>query len=474
MQRRVVRGGDDQPRRRLVGFEPKIPIRAVRALIVLGVAVVVYFLPIEGLDEAGKRMLAIFIIASGFWITEVVDPYATALLAVAMQIVLLGLPGGPLGFTGTEYTTFLAPIASPVIVLFFGGFVLALAASKYGLDKILAGIFLRPFARSVPLLLLGIAGVTAAFSMWMSNTATTAMMIAMVAPVAAGAPEGSRVRPALVLCVAFSANLGGMGTLIGTPPNAIAAMALSNAGMPVSFLNWMIVGLPIAFCCLLIMWLLLCVFVGKGAKLDGIDFTPPKRAWDWKLTVIVGTFCVTVAGWMTEALHGVPAAVVAMLPVLVFTFLPIIRRADLAQLDWTVLLLVAGGMSLGKGMELSGLSEYFVQAIPMEAMHPFVGVLVLGLAAALLSNFMSNSAAAALLVPLSMQLAPTLPLEAALAVAFCASTAMSLPVSTPPNAIAFSSGMISGNHLKLYGTLITLLSFGVIGATIAILTSVIH
>jgi len=470
MDRRAARAGDEQGPRKLLGFEPRLPAKAVRALVVVCLAIGAYFLPIEGLSEAGMRMLAIFVIAAGFWVTEVVDPYATAILAVALQVVLLGLPGGPLGFEGSEYTVFFKPIASPVIALFFGGFVLALAASKYGLDRILAGIFLKPFAKTLPMLLLGIIGVTALFSMWMSNTATTAMMLAIVAPVAAGAPEVSRVRPALILSVAFAANLGGMGTLIGTPPNAIAAMALSGAGMPVTFLQWMIVGLPIAICTLALLWGFLCLYVGKGANLEGIEFAAPSRKLDWRMVIIMGTFLVTVVGWMTEPLHGIPASITALLPVIVFTFLPILKPTDLSRLDWTVLILVAGGMSLGEGMQLTGLSDYFVASVPIAELHPFVGVLALGVVATVLSNFMSNSASAALLVPLSLQLAPELPLEAALAVAFCASAAMSLPVSTPPNAIAFSSGLVTGNHFKVLGTMVTALSLVVIAVAMLILT----
>jgi len=437
---------------------------------VIGLAIGAYFLPISGLDEAGMRMLAIFVVAAGFWVTEVVDPYATAILAVALQVVLLGLPGGPLGFEGSEYTVFFAPIASPVIALFFGGFVLALAASKFGLDRVLAGIFLKPFAKTLPLLLLGIIGVTALFSMWMSNTATTAMMLAIVVPVARGVPEGSRVRAALVLAVAFAANLGGMGTLIGTPPNAIAAMSLSGAGMAVSFLEWMMIGLPIALITLLLMWGMLCVYVGKSGSLQGIEFEASERKLEWRMVVIMVTFGITVVGWMTERLHGIPTAIVALLPVIIFTFLPILRPADLAQLDWTVLILVAGGMSLGEGMAATGLSDFFVASVPIDQFHPFVGVLALGLIAAVLSNFMSNSASAALLVPLSLQLAPKLPLEAALAVAFCASAAMSLPVSTPPNAIAFSSGLLTGNHFKVLGTLMTAVALVVIALAMLVLT----
>lgn len=436
--------------------------KLLRFLVVAGLAVCTFLLPLPGLDEAGRRMLFIFALCAGLWVTDTIEPYATAILGVGLQILLLALPG--LAPEGTEIPSqiFLQPIASPVIVLFFGGFVLALAAQKYGLDRFLAGFFLRPFLGSGQALLFGVIGVTALLSMWMSNTATAALMLAVLMPVVSALPEGSKMRSALILGTAFGANLGGMGTIIGTPPNAIAALTLSNAGVPVRFFDWMLFGVPMTCLALGVLWLVLrplCdVHVENLRELIEGERKPFTRC----SALIAGTFGMCVALWITEAVHGVPAGVVALIPVVVFTFLGIVKPHDLARVEWTVLILVAGGISLGEGMKVTGLSAWLIDLLPLEHMTPLQALLGFCVFVVVFSNFMSNSAAAALVVPLAISVAPEMPFAAAVCVALSASMGISLPVSTPPNAIAYASGCVSTRLIAIYGSIVSALCLGLV------------
>lgn len=440
--------------RTLLGVEIPPTGRLIRLGLVLVVASLGYWIPVEGLTEAGQRMLFIFLLAAGLWVTEVIQPYATAILAVGLQVVLLGLPGGPLEFESGQYAFFLRPIASPVIVLFFGGFVLALAAGKYGLDRAIASMILRAVGSRPSRVLMGVLGVTALFSMWMSNTATAAMMLAVVLPLVRSLEKDDPYRIGLVLAIAVGANLGGMGTIIGSPPNGIAVITLEQKGLSVNFLGWMIMAVPVMIPLLFFAWLLLMRrYPAKTSKITAPEGTTPPLVW--QSVMVCGTFIVCVLLWMTEGLHGIPAPVVAILPVAVFTVFAIIGPGDLGRLDWHVLILVAGGISLGEGIRISGLSAWFIDAVPFQHLGPFWILIAFAILAVVFSNFMSNSASAALLIPVATSVADQTPIAAAVVVALAATSAMSLPVSTPPNALAHASGELKGGALLKNGTLIS-------------------
>lgn len=420
-------------------------------------------LPLPGITTASRICLMIFVGAAGFWVTEAVPPFATAIAVIVLSVYTLGMPGGPLnleasGITGS-YQIFLNPIASPVLVLFFGGFVLALGASKHGLDVRLAKTFIKPFGTHPKMVLLGIIVITALFSMFMSNTATTAMMIAILAPLFKHFEGRSSFKKAMVLAVPFAANIGGMGTLIGTPPNAVAASVLLQLGHPISFFRWMVIGVPVTVLLLAILWIVLLRLFDIKVDKFTILFPEP-LAVTWDLVVVVCTFVTTIILWLTEPLHHLPAAVVALLPVMIFTMFGIINREDLAGIEWHVLILVAGGLTLGVALKASGLSDILASQIALMHLSPVLLLIVLALVAIVLSNFMSNTAAANLLVPIAISISSITPMMGAIAVALAASMAMSLPISTPPNAIAFATRAIETRDMAKYGALVSF--FGVI------------
>ena len=290
-----------------------------------------WFVEFQNLSPAGHRMLSIFFLAITFWLAEVVPMFATAVLIILLEILLLSnkspFPVHDLSetlamFSAVPYNKFFASLADPVIMLFMGGFFLADGATKYHLDKALARVMLKPFGTKPSMVMLGFMLITALFSMFMSNTATTATMMAVVLPVVAVMPMGDRFRRALVLCIPVAANIGGIGTPIGTPPNAIALGALAKASptgcSPIGFLQWMTGAVPFMLVFLAIGYLLLLAFFKPSishieVKMEG------KFDTGWKAIVFYVTFGMTVLLWMTESLHGLNSNVIGFIPIVVLS-----------------------------------------------------------------------------------------------------------------------------------------------------------
>lgn len=429
----------------------------------LGAALLLAYwcLSIKGLPREAAFMAAIFALAALLWITEALPLFATALLVVGLQILLLANPGGwaGLGFEGAPgpgYREILESAADPVLMLFLGGFLMAQAAVKEGVDRSMSALLLKPFGEAPAGALAGVMAVTALFSMFMSNTATAAMMMALVAPMLAQMPREEPFRRALVLGVAFSASIGGMGTPIGSPPNAVALGHLHGAGVPIGFLGWMQVAVPIAAACLALAWgVLWWLYRPRSPDLRVRWTSAPVGARGW---FVVAVFTITVLLWLAERWHGLPSAVVALLSAVALTVTRTLTAQDLNRIDWSVLILIAGGISLGAGMTASGLDDIVVEALPLGP-HAGFGWLIAGLAGAtlLLSTFMSNTAASNLLLPVGISAAAMLDgsaREVAVCIALAAALAMSLPISTPPNAIAYSRGGLAVRDMALPGILI--------------------
>lgn len=440
----------------------------LKVVLILALAVGAGFLPLPGLTTGARVCLMIFVGAAGFWITEAIPPFATAIMVIVSSVYVLGMPGGVLGFDDSGYTIFLSPVASPVLVLFFGGFIMALAATKHGLDVRMAKAFIRPFGTHPKMVLLGVILITGLFSMFMSNTATTAMMIAIMAPLWKHFEGRNPFRKAIVLAIPFAANIGGMGTIIGTPPNAVAASVLAGLGEPISFLQWMLIGGPMALLLLFLLWfMLLKIFKPREDHFE-ILF-PGSLAVTWDLVVVVITFAVTILLWLSEPLHGIPTAVVALLPIMIFTMFGIIDRKDLKKIEWDVLILIAGGLTLGVAMKASGLSDVLVGLLSFMPVSSFMLLIMIVLFSILISNFMSNTSASNLIIPIATSLAAINPKLGAIAVAFACSLAMSLPISTPPNALAFATDEIETREMVKYGSLTSAVGIVLIIAVIAVL-----
>lgn len=405
------------------------------------------------LGEGGRAALGIMVFAASLWVTEAMPAFAVALLVIGLQIAILGRPGGVWAAQGDSqaWTVFVKPWSSPVMWLFLGGFVLAHACSKTDLDKWLAGAVLGRFATNPAKLMASVMGITFVFSMFMSNTATAAMMIAVTAPILRKIPQGSGMGKGLVLAVAVGANLGGMGTIIGTPPNAIAAGELSGR---TDFVHWMMFAVPPAVILASVVYGVLWWLYVRGTEFKAIEFdTQVSRGSKEKRQrfLVMLVFAVTVTLWVTESLTGIPSSVVSFIPIVGLAVFGVIESKDMRELPWDVLLLLAGGLSLGVGVEVTGLADWIASKVP-----PGLGVVgvafVFSALGLVLSNLMSNTAAAALLIPLASSLVGSeSQIIVVVAVALSCSAAMALPISTPPNAIAYGSGRIGSRDFLIPG-----------------------
>ncbi|HDI3207513.1 TPA: SLC13 family permease [Vibrio cholerae] len=434
-------------------------------------------IPIQDLTLVQHRLLAIFLLAALLWVLEPVPVFATSILIIALELIMIsdkGLHGfrvpDPHHSLGEllKYTDIFSAFSSPIIILFMGGFALAIAASKYELDNNLARVLLKPFGHQPKYIMLGLMLITSVFSMFMSNTATTVMMLALLGPIVASAPKGDLGIKALVLCIPIAANTGGIATPIGTPPNAIALQYLTGENS-IDFLSWMMMGLPFVLVQLTIAWFLLQkLFPSSQAtmtlKLKG-EF---QRGWRAMLVYI--TFALTIVLWMTTTWHGMNTYVVAIIPLAVFTLTGIMGKEELKQINWDVLWLVAGGIAIGIGLEQTGLAQALAHAIDYQSLSPMLIVIALSLVCWLMANFMSNTATANLIMPIAAAIGTSMSsleqvggLQALLVVvAFSASLGMILPVSTPPNSLAYSTGLIESKDMAKTGLVIGMIGLGIV------------
>jgi sodium-dependent dicarboxylate transporter 2/3/5 len=344
------------------------------------------WLHIPGITPVEQRVLALFLLAALFWILEPIPIFATSVLIIVLELIMISDAGlGLLRYDSAgaelsnllDYRDIMATFASPVILLFLGGFFLAMSAVKFRLDQSLAAVLLRPFGQKPTRLLLGIMAITAVFSMFMSNTATTAMMLAVLAPVLPLFEPGDRGRVAFTLGVPFAANIGGVGTPIGTPPNAIALKYLTGDDA-IGFGQWMSFGVPLVLVLLLGIWLLLITLYPARTPALELKFktrflrTP-------KAYIVYATFILTLLLWLTDFWHGMNSYVVSMIPVAVFLSFGIIGKEDLKNISWDVLWLVAGGIALGLALEKSGLATRLVTLIPFAGLSALTVLIYIGI-----------------------------------------------------------------------------------------------
>ncbi|EEX35536.1 MULTISPECIES: SLC13 family permease [Vibrio] len=460
----------------------------IKLLICFGLPVAVLMMPIDAIPIADltliqHRLLAIFLLAALLWVLEPVPVFATSILIIALELIMISDKGlhlfrtPPAGHDLGElmkYTDIFSAFSSPIIILFMGGFALAIAASKYELDNNLARVLLRPFGHQPKFIMLGLMLITAVFSMFMSNTATTVMMLALLGPIVASAPKGDIGIKALVLCIPIAANTGGIATPIGTPPNAIALQYLTGENS-IDFLSWMMMGLPFVIVQLTIAWFLLQKLFPSSQKTMTLKLDGQFQR-NWRAMVVYVTFAATILLWMTTKVHGMNTYVVSIIPLAVFTLTGIMGKAELKQINWDVLWLVAGGIAIGIGLDKTGLAAALAHAIDYEALSPVAVVITMSIVCWLMANFMSNTATANLLMPIAAAIGASMESLSSMGglqgllvvVAFSASLGMILPVSTPPNSLAYSTGLIESKDMAKTGVII-----GVIGLIIVYIAALL-
>lgn len=462
--------------------------KTTQAIIVAIVTLLLWNAPsswfgIDGLTVVQQRIIAIFAFATLMWVMEVVSSWATSVAIIVLMLVFCTDSGIAPMVNEDEvgkllsYKGVMATFADPVIMLFIGGFVLAIAATKTGLDAQLAKVLLKPFGTKSEMVLLGFLLITGLFSMFVSNTATAAMMLTFLTPVFHQLPPEGKGRVSLAMSIPIAANLGGMGTPIGTPPNTIALKYLNDPeglNLGLGFGQWMMFMFPLVLILLFISWRLLLKmfpFTQKRIELN-IEGGMKPGAHSW---IVIITFFITVALWLLDRVTGINSYTVAMIPFMVFALTGVITKRDLEQINWSVIWMVAGGFALGYGLNASGLAANAVTSIPFGDFSPLLILFMGGLICYLLSNFISNSATAALLMPILAVVCGAMgdkldPIGGTptvlIGVAIAASSAMILPISTPPNALAFATGYVQQKEMSkmgfIMGVISMVLGFGLV------------
>ena len=461
-------------------FSNKIEMKRLwQILAIILVTAIIWNLPtsffgIAGLTVIQQRVIAIFVFATLSWLLEAIPSWATSLCIIAVMCLTMSdnsivcFKGEGEGFGELlKAKDIMATFANPVIMLFLGGFILAIAATKSGLDVLLAKTLIKPFGNKSENVLLGFLLITGVFSMFVSNTATAAMMLTFLSPVFAALPANGKGRIALTMSIPIAANIGGMATPIGTPPNAIAVQALNESlHINISFSQWMSVMFPLVIIILFISWRIILKFFPFTKKTIELKIEG-KVAHGWRMWIVCITFATTILLWLFDRVTGVDANTVAIIPMGVFALTGIITGKDLQKIDWSVIWMVAGGFALGLGMNGTGLADQAIESIPFNEFSPILILLISGIICYFLSNFISNTATAALLVPILAVACTGMgnKLEAIggtptiiIGIALAASSAMCLPISTPPNAIAYSTGLIKQSDMLKAGLTIGIVS----------------
>lgn len=444
------------------------------------ITAVVWNLPIsvfdiDGLTVVQQRIIAIFVFATLSWLTECIPAWATSLAIMTIMCVSVSensfqfFKGDGIGEL-LKSKEIMASFADPIIMLFLAGFILAIAASKSGLDTLLAKNMIRPFGNKSENVLLGFLFITGIFSMFISNTATAALMLTFLAPVFASLPANGKGRIALTMSIPLAANLGGIGTPIGTPPNMIAMKFLNDPdglNLGISFGQWMLIMGPLVVILLLICWRVILYFFPFSKKTIELEIKGEIHR-GWRMYVVIATFIITILLWIIpKEITGINTNTVSMIPMGIFAITGVINAKDLQQIDWSVIWMVAGGFALGLGMNGFGLADVAIESIPFGSWSPIVILIVSGLICYFLSNFISNTATAALLMPILAVVCRAMgdkldviggTSTVLLGVAIAASTAMCLPISTPPNAIAYSTGLVEQKDMLKTGLVCGIIS----------------
>ncbi len=463
------------------------------------------------LSPAGRATLAVMVWMAVWWLTEAIDISATALLPLALFPI----------FGVATIKAAAAPFASPVIYLFFGGFLIAVTMQRWGLDRRLALGILRVVGSSPARMVGGFMLATATLSAFVSNTATTAMMLPIAISIitlldnpptvsegetdlpGAGPDDRKRFAVCLMLAIAYAASIGGMATIIGTPPNGILVEFLrENVGIDISFAQWLKVGVPIAVIFLPVTWFLLTRLLYPVHRVkfqSGSDFLHkeyqklgPMKGGEWASLIV---FLTAAFLWIFRPLlttihfgtgdqiiapfSGLSDGGIAVIAGLALFVIPINIRKHIFALDWKtartipwgILVLFGGGLSLAAAVKTNGVAEFFgSQTNIIQGSHSIFILISVITFVVFLTELTSNTATTATLLPILAAVAPSLntsPAMLCIAAALSASCAFMMPVATPPNAIVFGSGRVTIGQMCHAGIWLNI-------AAIAIITSFMY
>ncbi len=486
--------------------------------------VLIINLPIEGLSSEAKVVLGTAILMSAWWVSEALPIYVTALIPV---VIFPAFSVTTLGETAAKY-------ADRIIFLFLGGFILAKAIEKTGLHKRFALTILHYFGTNPRHIVAAFIIVTGFLSAWMSNTATAMLMIPIAAAVVTQVQDEKRrsgFAICLMLSVAYAASLGGMATLIGTPPNAVfASLSKSILDVDVTFSQWMLVGMPVSAASLFVLWIYMVNF---GAKIDRNPLMEEKDLISRKLAelgkinrnekLVASVFAATALAWITRGLLWkdflpmVDDSMIAIAAALSLFVIPAAARRNerpdespnqkkadsslikgsengtspseqihssalldwksAVKIPWGVLLLIGGGLALAEGFSATGLDEQIAKNLSFLGDVNYIVIILAVVAITILAGeIISNTATAALIIPVAASLATSLsinPMLLMMPVAVSASYGFIMPVGTPPNAIAFATGHVTAQKMARAGLPLDLIGIALVTVMTAVLVPLV-
>lgn len=450
----------------------------------------------EGMPEAAYDVLCATIWIALWWVTEAVPIAVTALL----PIVLFPLTGA------LDLSTTTASYGHKYIFLYMGGFILAIAIEKWNLHKRMALHIIKLIGTNVKNIILGFMVATAFLSMWISNTATSVMMLPIGMSIVSQLKdnpstimdENKLFGKALMLSIAYSASIGGIATLIGTPPNLVFAGYIQEIyNIDITFFQWLKFGLPISIVLLIVSWFYLThvAFNFKQKEFPGgkeeiqrliTDLGPMKR----EEKIVMSVFIVTAFCWITRSfilekfLPGIDDTIIAMIAgITLFTISSkekgkkIINWKEAVKMPWGIILLFGGGMALASGFEVTGLAQWFgVQMTLLEALPLILLILIVIFSVNFITELTSNLATTAMLLPILAPIALKLdlnPYMLLVATTVAASCAFMLPVATPPNAVVFGSGYLRIPDMVRTGIWMNLISILFLTAMVYLMLPII-
>jgi sodium-dependent dicarboxylate transporter 2/3/5 len=419
-------------------------------VVCLGAFLVYSFAPVS-LTAQGRVVLAVLFVAAVLWLSEILPLFITSFI-IAFLLIVWG------GF-GTQEV--FRPFFDPIIVLFLGGFILARAFSRYQLDQLISERILQVIGRKTNLVMFALMSLSATLSMWMSNTASAALLL----PISTEILQASRVEKddhlwkRFPLAVAYAATLGGLGTIIGSPPNALAQRFLQEGGVEVSFVDWMIYMLPLVVILLPVILLVLTLLFRSDVETLKISHRElPELDLRAKVVAAVTVLCMLL--WLTGEQTGLSSYVVALIPIIVFFTFDLLGEDDLKVLHWETLILFGGGITLGEAVSASGVDAFIADSLAalITGLPSLVLLIVTAFVGLIMTVVASNTGAAVLMMPIVMGLARQLgldPLPIVLVTTCGVSLDFILPVGTPPSALAYSTGRIRTDEMAKAGLVLT-------------------
>ena len=440
------------------GTTTKRPV--LKFLISLGIAIgMVFLLGQPEFTDSQRYVIFLLFFSISLWITEAIPAFAVSLFIIAFLVFAMG--NAHFNSAPEKIDVYVNTFSSSVIWLMIGGFFLSLAMKKTQLDERFLHFAVRISGTDPTRLLFGLMMTTMMTSMIMSSSAATAMVISAITPLITSLGRKSGITKALLLGIPLAAIVGGMGTIIGTPANAIAVGELDNKGIGVSFLDWMVFAVPVAVTLTVASYFLLrMLYLKQGVQIHSelIQSKPPEMSPKMirNRRIVVVVLIVTILLWLTGSRLGITVASVTAIPLVFLTLTGIVSARDVRTLPWETLFLVAGGLSLGVALQKTGLLSVYTARVSNLGLSPVIFLIVFAYAAMVIANFMSASAIVTILIPLLFSMLPGMQKEAAIILALVTSMGAFLPVSDIPNSIAYSTGYLDQKDFLKSGLLVGL------------------